>query len=505
MKKSVTFFSAQSFASVPWLVIGKVGTFVLYFIISILIVRFLSPEEYGIYRLLSSISEYLVVPCSLGLNFALLRFIPELATQKKIDQIRDLLRRIVGYEVIAWAAVALILFFLRGWLGSIFDIKFDIYFIPVVFLLGALVAKEFMNNSLTAFYFSKTLMVFSLIQAFFLLTGLLLLKYVEVLSIGQILILYASSILIVSIFSSFKLKKQLEKHGLNNGKISRSRLFGLSLPVMVNNLANRLLEQYSEIFFLGFLTTPALVGFFALGAYLPQLAINFFPLTLHTLFTSAFSESYAKDEECLPHLMKGMYQMLIFIALPMAAYGLFNSPELIVMIYGIKMAAAGPVASFFSAFSLLPLIWIPLSMAITAKELVKKTVWMSFLPLMVNLPLDYIFIKYFGLNGAMMAIATTYFLTMPMKLGYLYNLLGTLSFPLLFFLKIAAVSLTCAAFVRMWVPTVSPTLFAVSLLLYISLGFLFIKFLPIVKKEDILHFESIGSASFNRFLNFVVK
>ena len=55
------FFSRQAMVSIPWLVASKVFTFVLYFVISVVIVRGLSAADYGVYSLLNSIAERLAV------------------------------------------------------------------------------------------------------------------------------------------------------------------------------------------------------------------------------------------------------------------------------------------------------------------------------------------------------------------------------------------------------------------------------------------------------------
>ena len=76
------FFSREAMGSIPWMVVGKLVLFFVYFGISMLIVNGLGKEKYGIYSLMVNISSYLLMVCGLGLGVALMRYVPELAARR---------------------------------------------------------------------------------------------------------------------------------------------------------------------------------------------------------------------------------------------------------------------------------------------------------------------------------------------------------------------------------------------------------------------------------------
>lgn len=509
MKKeplSPSFFSADALRSVPWLLIGKIFSFAIYFLASVVIVRSLSPAHYGAFSLIKSMAEYLIVFCGLGLNFALLRYLPELNAGKHFFALKKLIHRSVVIQGISLAVFCLLILVFYPIGTQIFSIDFSIYAPLLAGLIVIFLAKEFFAQVLTALYLTRVLSILSVFQGLLLLLGLIMWTQFAPLSAFDALSLYGFALAIGVFAAIFALRNYLKnlKQGSEGGDISSGRVAYLSLPAMVRSLLNKLLEQYSEIFFLGYLQSATMVGFYVLGTTIPQLVITFIPLTLHSLFTSAFAETYTKDRKSLPHLIEGMYQILILICLPLSFFGAVFSPALITWIYGEKMALAGPVASFFFLFKLFPLVWIPLAMAVTAKEKLLQTLWIDLLPVLINLPLDYFLIKSYGINGAMAAVAIAFLITLPLKLWYLRRLIGPFIFPFSFFFRIGGLALALAivmGFVFSFVQSYGLFFLAVG---YAILFFVSIRLFRIITETDVNHFRKVGVKPINQALDFLV-
>jgi O-antigen/teichoic acid export membrane protein len=74
--------SARSMQAVPWILFSKILLFFAYFGISILLVRGLGKEQYGVFALCKNFADILVTLCGLGMNAAILRFVPELVVNR---------------------------------------------------------------------------------------------------------------------------------------------------------------------------------------------------------------------------------------------------------------------------------------------------------------------------------------------------------------------------------------------------------------------------------------
>lgn len=129
-----------------------------------------------------------------------------------------------------------------------------------------------------------------------------------------------------------------------------------------------------------------------------MLVITFIPMALQTLFASGVAEAFVKDPDCLPRMVSNLYKVLILLAVPVAAFGVFFSPAAVVLFYGDEMRDAGWIASSFCAIHLLPLIAMPLSMAIGAKEKVKEFLPLLYFRVAVNIALDWLLIPTYGIR-----------------------------------------------------------------------------------------------------------
>ena len=496
------FFSKESLTSVPWLMFSRLTTFFLYFGISIIIVRHLSKEDYGIYSLISGAAEYLMLLCNLGMNFSLLRFIPELFSQRKITSLKRFLIKIIFVQLLAIISLGLFLVLFNEKLSLSFHIDLWHYLPFLLFIVLTFVLKEFMNNALTAIYLSKILAFFSLIQALAFLAFLTIWWWFNIFSVDMVILAYGISILMVCAGSLYFFINKLNEVPCSGGRgVGKERLLKMSLPVMARNLINKLMEQYGEIFFIAYFLTPVAVGYYSLGNMIPQLMITFIPLSLYSLFTAAFSEAYSKSAEALPELIKGIFQILMIICLPIGFFGLFFSYPLVIGVYGSKMQPAAKLTAFFFGFKLLTLIWIPLGMAVAAKEKIANTLWIDFFPLFIALPLDYMLIGNYGISGALAAITITFWLTLPVKLWWLKRILGGIYFPFSFFFRIGISSFLVAGLFYLFFGEMSPWFLIPLAPCYSILLVLVWKILKLIHPSDVEMFKTVGIPKLNRWLD----
>ncbi len=504
MSANTTFFSKRSMASILWLLVSKVFTFLIYFSISVIVVRKLTPEEYGSLSIYKSIVSYMVILCGLGLNISILRFIPELVSTHNFSGLRNLLSKAVIVQFIGLILGGFGILLLQNTISNWFKLDFNSYSPVILFLVMCFLAKGFVNDSLTAFFKLKNVAFISSLQAAVWILLVASLLYGG-LAIKGVLIAEAISYLIVSAIGAFYLVKHVRGLNLRSPSygIGKRRVILLSLPTWLNNMMLQFMMQYTEIFFIGYFFTPVLAGQYELGFSTTFLVITFIPMTVHTVFVSAFAEAYSKDKSSLPQLVSGMFQILILITVPISCFGLFNASEAVAMFYGSDMAAAGPIAAAFSLIHILPMINVPLSMAITAKELNLSTLWLQFVQVVTNLILDFLLIRSFGVYGAIGAVAGTFVITLPIKLLVIRGLIGGIYFPMMFFLRVFIPSFLIAGLVSMNISgDTIPSLICAGIG-YVTLYFAIMKYGRLIRRSDTEKFRAIGLPKLNRFFDMI--
>jgi O-antigen/teichoic acid export membrane protein len=499
-------------------VLGKVVLFFVYFGVSVLTVNGLGREKFGIYSLITNIASYMLVLCGLGLGAALMRYVPELAAHRNHRGLIHLLWKSALLQLLATIAGAALLLLLSAPLQRLFNAEhvagFRFYLMLACGLIGLLLLKDFVATVFTSLFKARTVALLSTVQG---LVWLLVLAAWLMVSpeVATVLVVQMISIGLVYFVGAALLIRHVR--GLDWLKlpygIGKRRTLKFSGTAMLSAILRTVMFKYSEIFFLAFAGGATVVGIYDLGYTLPHTLVTFIPLALLGLFTAAFAEAYVRDSSCLARLIASFYKLLIMVSLPVAVAGVFFAPEAYRIIYQGEMNEAGRLASVFCAVLLLPMISIPLSMALKAKEKVHNMLPLMLLQIVVNLTLDWLLIVHlrWGIWGGMYAVLCTFLITIAPRLYVARRIIGGIYFPLRFFLRIALVLVLEAAalyraveylrlferFDHQWINI--GLLLGVGLV-YLVFFLLAVRFLRLVRKPDIADFHALGIIRLNRLL-----
>ena len=499
------YFSREAVSGVPWMVANKAAMLFVYMGLSVLTVRLLGPAEYGRFVLARSVMEFLAIICALGLDVAILRFVPELVATRNKAGLRRFLLRVLALQQAAAALALVALILARPILERMFSLDLAGMLLPAGVLLAATIFKDAMNNAFTALFRARIVAVLSFLNGV-LWIGLLLwflrrfpnaATALSVQSASLLLVYGAGLILLARIVRAFRWRSP-------PSGIGRQRTLKLSLSVMLNTLLRMMMLKYTEVFFLGIFFTPVIVGYYDLGYSTPMMVLTLVPAALQTLLTSAFAQAYARDPRCLGRLIDAVYKLTIMIVLPLAAFGAFFAPRGIVLLYGADMAPAGQIAAAFCVLQVLPLISTPLSMAITVKEKVLRMLPYMLLQVGINLLLDWVLIPRFGIPGAIGAVAGTFLLTIPWRLRAVRGILGGIHFPTAFFVRHLLVVIALAAALSPLARHLNLWMLAVLGCTYLVLYPFLIRLLRLVRPSDVADLRAIGMARVNRALDMLV-
>jgi len=512
------FFSREAVSGIPWMVLGKLVLFFVYFGVSVLTVNGLGKEKFGLYSLMTNIASYLLVFCGLGLGSALMRYVPELATHKNHRGLIHLLWKSAMLQVMATCAVAVLILIFSAPLQRLFHAEhvehFKLYLMLACGLVGLLLLKDFVATVFTSVFKTRIVSLLAIIQGSIWLAALLVWLRASP-EVSTVFLAQMFSIGLVYAVGAALLARHVRRlpwQTLPYG-IGKRRALKFSGTAMLSAIIRMVMFKYSEIFFLAAVGGTTMAGMYDLGYSLPFTIVTFIPLALLALFTAAFAEAYVKDNSCLERLISSYYKMLIMVSLPVAVAGAFFSPVAYRIIYRGAMDEAGRLASVFCIVLLFPLISIPLSMALKAKEKVHNMLPMMLLQIAVNLTLDWLLIVHlrWGVWGGVAAVAGTFVITIAPRLLVARDIIGGIYFPVKFFLRIVFVLvLEAAAF--FWI-TRQTRLFELSgnewlnigLLFAIGLAYLFVflllvRILRLVRQSDIADFQALGIARLNKLL-----
>lgn len=489
----------EAAGGIPWMVGTKILLLGVYFAISVITVRGLGADSYGVFSLCRNIAEYLVVICALGMNAALLRFIPELVMQRNRAGLRRLLWKAAALQGGMVVLATLALYAATPLFDRSFKTAFGFALVLTGLVVGGQIAKDYLNDTFTALFRMRTVTVLSAGQAL-LWAGLLAAGMAWRPSVSVALLAQWVSMTVAAIVAAWLLVRCLRRLDWRSPPqgIGRRRTLSLALPTMLNTSLRMLMMKYTEVFFLGAFFTPAVVGIYDLGYSTPQVVMSLIPAALQTLFTATFARAYSHDPDCLPRLIRAVYKMLLLVLVPLAAFGCVFSPRAIVLLYGEAMSAAGPIASAFCVLNLLPLVSIPLSMAIVAREKVLKMLPYMILQVLVNLLLDYLLIRRWGCAGAVAAVALTFILTIPWRLRAVRQILGTIPFPTGFLIRIALASALAAGALSFTAPWLNLPLLAVAVAVYGVLWLGLVRAARLIRPDDLEDLRLFGTPAMNR-------
>jgi O-antigen/teichoic acid export membrane protein len=407
----------DSFAEITWSVILKVFQIASGFITSVMLIRYLTVEEYGSFRFIYSLTAIVAYISSCGIEGTLLRFVPEFIEKKQLRNCASLL----------FLAVATRVSVLIGLLGS------------ALLCQNFLIESYNFSNHLRDLYTSVCLFIFlSQTHGVFGLTFLsacfeqrkssaieCAAMLIRLISIGSVIYLDLGFQGIISYmvliegflfltYALFAIEKshKYKKHEINKGKLPRlnySRIIKfsaysslLSLTAVTRELAvdNMVIAHYLDI-------THVAIYSFAIS--IVELLSNMNPsMFLKNIVTHIFVRKYTANES-LDFLdfgnqflikLAGFFMLPIYISISILMH------PIIVLIFKSDYTAAIPIVNCLMVFFFINnVLAYGISHILFTLELNKYRVIGSLLTGIINLILDIILVPYMSLMGA--AIATS--------------------------------------------------------------------------------------------------
>jgi O-antigen/teichoic acid export membrane protein len=175
-------------------------------------------------------------------------------------------------------------------------------------------------------------------------------------------------------------------------------------------MLNQIVWRHSEVIFLSHFQGAEAAGYFGLAYKIPQLLLEYIPLTVWPIVMAGISESYARKPENLPRAIDLYYRLLFILVVPVAAMGFAFAKPLVPVFFGDEMIRAAPFAQMFFIVFSYSFIYTPLSMALYVMEKSWVNMLLFTFLAIVNVGLDLAFIPRYGIWGAFIPVAFVFVL-----------------------------------------------------------------------------------------------
>lgn len=365
-------------------------------IITIVVVRMLTPTEYGEITFIQSFISLFIPFSGMGLNYSLLRFGAIAETSSKSRRIYKICLK---YGLVASTVLYMIVCFL-GFVLNFSLISNYIY----LYIFSLMLISTFLQETAQSYLrvldknvaFARNNILFSVLLFVTSVAGTYF--------FGIIGFIIARVIVPIFIFCIIIITEKLYKQEIIQEEIEITQYVNYGFFVGLGSVASQLMYQIDTLL-LGVLGISSfLIAEYKIATVIPY-AILFIPATIMTTDFVLISKK-SNDREFLNSYRNKVTIILLIISLLGVAISLLFSEKIILLLYGKQYIGASKVMDVL-------MVGIVASFALRSPNgnilaAVGKSNWNAFLAystVIFNIILNYIFINLYGVIGA--AVATT--------------------------------------------------------------------------------------------------
>ena len=386
-----------------YMIIGKLVTPIIGFLISIYIIRKLSVTEYGIYNMLLAVMGYIGLFSSLGLPSIFQRYIPDFNEEKKVSNLKKLITQGSLLRVVLSALFVLFVILFSNQVGRFFKIEdwtgyFKIFSLGIIFSLESSLLSIALTSLFLHKYFviSNTLYVvlragilYFLLKLGFGLNGLI---------IGEA-ICYGILMIMFILFYNFRFAKLNKVNGKERFPLKRlARYGGYSY---FNEVGTTILSVSTDFFVISAYLGPSAVGIYAFANKLMQMLTRWMPHNLvrevikPTFFTRYTQTKNINDLEKMFNLLS---KFSIFFIFPLITGIFILGDKIILFIFGAKYISSLQIVWIVAFFAAIQSFTFSVGLVIRAIEKI-HVVLLSKMFAIYNLIGDVLVVKHWGITG----------------------------------------------------------------------------------------------------------
>ncbi len=470
-----------------WNLFAKLARMLALPVSYIVVIRFLGEYNWGVLNVLKTIKSFALVLIMLGGGKAVLRYVPVIKIQGGMQSLVGTFKKMLLLQFLVWAVLLVAAWYLAPRFSTFYNLEakpFNLYLTLALAFALFEVSMMMVTNILQSWYETRIFGVVMLLgNICYLLLLILILK-----AGGGILGYFAAGALVnlsMTLALVPKIVSLVRSSPADRIKAPElKRILAYSLPFVVTGFLNQVVWRHSEVLFLGRFSGMAAAGYFGLAYDIPQMALEFVPLTIWPIVMAGTSEVYTRNKENLTAAIDIYYRLLYILVMPIAALGFaFTRPLISIFLANEMAAAAVPAQMFFVVFSY-SFLYTPLSMALYVME---KS-WVNMLVFaalaVVNIGLDIALIPRYGIWGAFFPVALTFILGIVFFRAVLGRFRPDIRIPVIFVAKCYLAALPAALLALISARYYSLGALALELILGIALLWAGFRYLKIIGENE---------------------
>jgi len=378
-------------------------------LVSVFLARFLGSDGLGIINLSNRVVSILIIIGLLGTNQIIVRSVAIDREKKNFREIGNLIHSAYWLNGLFSILISVITIYLSPWIATeVFDDPRLI--IPLTIFTLALTPQVISKILSSALIGSKKIWQGNLVDhtLSILITGVLLLIFWATnheISINLTAILYSVGRVCVTICVMILWHRIFKFKNTSIWNINLKRLFKTSNPLFISTLATFLIGN-TDILILGYFARIDQVGLYAVGfkiAFLSTIVLQISNSSISPIIANLFHVRRIKEiERMLKRVSKGLF---IVGVIQLVVYIFFG--KFILSIWGGEFKEAYNILLILSIGQLFNLATGGVGQLLIMAGYDKENRNITLIFLVLNLILNCIFIKYFGITGAAIVSSST--------------------------------------------------------------------------------------------------
>jgi O-antigen/teichoic acid export membrane protein len=380
------------FKNTSWLFAEKVLRMIMAFFVGVWVIRYLGPEQFGLFSYAQSIVGIFAMLSTLGLDSIVTR---ELA--KKIEEKNNIIGTAIALKM---AGAVLSLVILAGFVSLTSS---DLYVNVLIFIIAS--AMIFQTLNVIDFFFqakvlskyvalvnSISLLISSVIKVFLILNEAPLIAF-------GLVVLFDSFVLAVGFIYIYIKKNSLQDvYILRFNKAIAINLLRDSWPMILNGVAVSIYMKIDQIMIKEILDVEA-VGQYAAAVRLSEVW-HFIPVIVTASIFPAIISSKERDKELYYLRLQRLYSLMVWSAIIIAIPITFLSDWLVALLYGNQYTQTAGVLMIHIWIGIFAFVGIAFGKYLIAENLTKKHLYKSLFGMVLNVGFNYFLIPKYGINGA---------------------------------------------------------------------------------------------------------
>lgn len=403
------------------LLLGILCSYLFGFFRQFVVIRMLTPDDFGLISLGVIVIEVLIMMATLGLNTGSQRCIAYFWGSGEEEKVQGVVRSTLTISSVSVLITMLCLVLLSSPLSSFFDMK-EIKTVLVWLspMIPAYVAIDILTSFFLGFqrawpkaFFHRFML--GIVSFVFVVLMLSLRRDIDsvllAMSISYILVAVA-----VVVFSAKRFPITLK--GKPDGKVTRI-LMRLSLPLLASSTLNYLIFQTDTIL-IGHYLTRDQVGIYNSGFILSQLLASLLNAVAFIYMPVITSMQARGAEEDIKEIYRSITKWLFIITFPLFALVLLFPREILGIFFGSSYTEAGNALRFLALGELVNVLFGPVGMTLVAKGRTDMLMAGSVVGVSANIALNIVLIPRFGIEGAAVASCISLVLLNLTAAGFLF-------------------------------------------------------------------------------------